>query len=152
MFCYLRQFALIMLNTLFFQTATKLFFDNTMNLQIRISSDWRSKMAIILASKTKVSGTFHRIFCLLHTPKSKAANHSLLRCSRNFRQKLLDFLAAFAFGAVLLLGEIIGSWAGAAFIIGSIFLIILALLLIFWKRLFVNIFVKLFIGIFYDNE
>ena len=61
-------------------------------------------------------------------------------------------LAAFAFGAVLLLGEIIGSWAGAAFIIGSIFLIILALLLIFWKRLFVNIFVKLFIGIFYDNE
>ena len=51
-------------------------------------------------------------------------------------------LAAFAFGAVLLLGEIIG----------SIFLIILALLLIFWKRLFVNIFVKLFIGIFYDNE
>ena len=61
-------------------------------------------------------------------------------------------LAAYAFGAVLLLGEIIGSWAGAAFIIGSIFLIILALLLIFWKRLFVNIFVKLFIGIFYDNE
>ena len=51
-------------------------------------------------------------------------------------------LAAFAFGTVLLLGELIGSWAGAAFIIGGIFLIILALLLIYWKRLFVNIFVK----------
>lgn len=61
-------------------------------------------------------------------------------------------LAAFAFGTVLLLGDLIGSWAGAAFIIGGVFLTILALLLIFWKRLFVNIFVKLFIGIFYENE
>ena len=61
-------------------------------------------------------------------------------------------LAAFAFGTVLLLGDLIGSWAGAAFIIGGVFLIILALLLIFWKRLFVNIFVKLFVGIFYENE
>ena len=61
-------------------------------------------------------------------------------------------LAAFAFGTVLLLGELIGSWAGAAFIIGGIFLIILALLLIYWKRLFVNIFVKLFISIFYEND
>ena len=61
-------------------------------------------------------------------------------------------LAAFAFGAVLLLGDLIGSWAGAAFIIGGFFLIVLSLLLIYWKRLFVNIFVKLFIGIFYEND
>ena len=61
-------------------------------------------------------------------------------------------LAAFAFGTTLLLGNLIGSLAGAAFIIGGVFLIILALLLIFWKRLFVNIFVKLFIGIFYEND
>ena len=61
-------------------------------------------------------------------------------------------LAAFAFGAVLLLGALIGSWAGAAFIVGGIFLIVLSLLLIYWKRLFVNIFVKLFIGIFYEND
>lgn len=61
-------------------------------------------------------------------------------------------LAAFAFGAVLLLGDLIGSWAGAAFIVGGIFLIVLSLLLIYWKRLFVNIFVKLFIGIFYEND
>ena len=61
-------------------------------------------------------------------------------------------LTAFAFGTVLLLGDLIGSWAGAAFIIGGFFLLILALMLIFWKRLFVNIFVKLFIGIFYENE
>ena len=61
-------------------------------------------------------------------------------------------LAAFAFGAVLLLGDLIGSWAGAAFIVGGIFLIVLSLLLIYWKRLFVNIFVKLFISIFYEND
>ena len=61
-------------------------------------------------------------------------------------------LAAFAFGITLLLGNLIGSLAGAAFIIGGVFLIILALLLIFGKRLFVNIFVKLFIGIFYEND
>lgn len=61
-------------------------------------------------------------------------------------------LAAFAFGAVLLLGDLIGSWAGAAFIVGGIFLVVLSLLLIYWKRLFVNIFVKLFIGIFYEND
>jgi hypothetical protein len=61
-------------------------------------------------------------------------------------------LAAFAFGITLLLGNLIGSLAGAAFIIGGIFLIILAMLLIYWTRLFVNIFVKLFIGIFYEND
>lgn len=61
-------------------------------------------------------------------------------------------LAAFAFGTVLLLGDLIGSWAGAAFIIGGFFLILLALMLLLWKRLFVNIFVKLFIGIFYEND
>ena len=61
-------------------------------------------------------------------------------------------LAAFAFGTVLLLGDVIGSWAGAAFIIGGFFLILLALMLLLWKRLFVNIFVKLFICIFYEND
>lgn len=61
-------------------------------------------------------------------------------------------LAAFAFGTVLLLGDLIGSWAGAAFIIGGVFLFLLVLLLIYWKWLFVNMFVKLFIGIFYEND
>ena len=61
-------------------------------------------------------------------------------------------LAAFAFGAVLLLGDLIGSWAAAAFIIGGVFLIVLGVLLLFWRSLFVDIFVKLFIGIFYGNE
>ena len=61
-------------------------------------------------------------------------------------------LAAFAFGALFLLGDIIGSMAAAAFIIGGVFLIVLLAVLMVWKRLFVDIFVKLFIGIFYENE
>lgn len=61
-------------------------------------------------------------------------------------------LAAFAFGTVLLLGDLIGSWAAAAFIIGGIFLVALVVVLLIWKKLFVNIFVKLFIDIFYEKE
>lgn len=61
-------------------------------------------------------------------------------------------LAAFAFGTVLLLGDVIGSQAGAAFIIGGVFLIVLVVILLVWRKLFVNIFVKLFIDIFYGNE
>ena len=61
-------------------------------------------------------------------------------------------LAAFAFGTVLLLGDVIGSQAGAAFIIGGLFLIVLVVILLVWRKLFVNIFVKLFIDIFYGNE
>ena len=61
-------------------------------------------------------------------------------------------LAAFAFGTVLLLGDLIGSWAAAAFIIGGVFLVALAVMLFFWRSLFLDIFVKLFIGIFYGNE
>lgn len=61
-------------------------------------------------------------------------------------------LAAFAFGTVLLLGDLIGSWAAAAFIIGGVILVALAVMLFFWRSLFLDIFVKLFIGIFYGNE
>ena len=61
-------------------------------------------------------------------------------------------LAAFAFGTVLLLGDLIGSWAAAAFIIGGVFLIALVAVLLVWRKLFVDIFVKLFIDIFYGNE
>ena len=61
-------------------------------------------------------------------------------------------LVAFAFGTVLLLGDLIGSSAAAAFIIGGVFLVALVAVLLVWKRLFVDIFVKLFIDIFYGNE
>ena len=61
-------------------------------------------------------------------------------------------LAAFAFGTVMLLGELIGDWAVAAFIIGGVFLVLLIILIIFRRKLFVDMFVQLFIGMFYENE
>lgn len=61
-------------------------------------------------------------------------------------------LAAFAFGTVLLLGDLIGSWSAAAFIVGGVFLLLLIAALLVWKRLFTDLFVKIFIGIFYGNE
>lgn len=61
-------------------------------------------------------------------------------------------LATFAFGIVLLLGDLIGSWAAAAFMIGGVFLVALVVILFVWKKLFTDIFVKLFIDIFYGNE
>lgn len=61
-------------------------------------------------------------------------------------------LAAFAFGTVMLLGDLIGSWAAAAFIIGGVFLVALVAVLLVWKKLFVDVFVKLFIDIFYEKE
>jgi hypothetical protein len=61
-------------------------------------------------------------------------------------------LASFAFGTVLLLGDLIGSWSAAAFTVGGVFFVALVVLLLVWKKLFTDIFVKLFIGIFYGNE
>ncbi|MBQ8837779.1 MAG: hypothetical protein IJ005_00500 [Bacteroidales bacterium] len=59
--------------------------------------------------------------------------------------------AAFAFGLVVLLGELIGSWAISAFIVGTVFLLLLVVLVIFRKMLFRDLFVKLFISIFYEQ-
>lgn len=61
-------------------------------------------------------------------------------------------LASFAFGTVILLGDLIGSWSAAAFTVGGVFLLALVVLLLVWKKLFTDIFVKLFIDIFYGNE
>lgn len=61
-------------------------------------------------------------------------------------------LATFALGTVLLLGDLIGSWTAAAFIVGGVFLLLLIASLLVWKKLFADLFVKIFIGIFYGNE
>lgn len=59
--------------------------------------------------------------------------------------------AAVAFGFIVLLGDLIGSWAAAAFIVGGVLLIALAVLILLRKRLFRDLFVKLFISIFYEQ-
>jgi len=61
-------------------------------------------------------------------------------------------LLAVAFGIILLLGQILGSYAGGAFIVAVIFAIITFIL---WKvrgKLFLDGFVKLFIKLFFDED
>ena len=65
---------------------------------------------------------------------------------------LLVVLAVFAFAFIILIGDAIGSWSGAAFIVGGVFLLLLIASLLVWKKLFTDLFVKIFIGIFYGNE
>lgn len=60
---------------------------------------------------------------------------------------LLIVLAVFAFAFIVLLGDLIGSLSGAAFIVGGIYLVCAMILVIFRKRLFLNMFTNLFTGI-----
>ena len=60
---------------------------------------------------------------------------------------LIVVLAVFALAFIILLGEAIGSLSGAAFIVGGVYLIALAVLFLLRKRLFLNMFTNLFTGI-----
>lgn len=60
---------------------------------------------------------------------------------------LLVLLGVFAFAFVVLLGEAIGSLSGAAFIVGGVYLIALAVLFLLRKHLFLKMFTGLFTGI-----
>ena len=57
---------------------------------------------------------------------------------------LLIVLSVFAFGFTILIGNAIGSWSGAAFIVGGVYLIGIIILIIQRKRLFLNTFTKIF--------
>lgn len=60
---------------------------------------------------------------------------------------LMVVLAVFSVGFIIFLGDIIGSWSGAAFIIGGIYLIALVILYLMRKRLFLGMFIDLFTSI-----
>ncbi len=60
---------------------------------------------------------------------------------------LLIVLAVLAFAFIVLLGDLIGSLSGAAFIVGGVYLVCAMILFIFRKRLFLNMFTNLFTGI-----
>ena len=61
-------------------------------------------------------------------------------------------LMALAFGGVLLLGDLIGSYAAGAFIVAGFFLLLMVLLYFVRNKLFLNGFVKLFVGLFFEND
>ena len=62
-------------------------------------------------------------------------------------------LTALVFGAILLIGDLVGSYSAGAFIVAGAFLLVIALLWAFRGRLFLNGLIRLFIGIFFsDND
>ena len=62
-------------------------------------------------------------------------------------------LTALGFGAILLIGDLVGSYSAGAFIVAGAFLLVIALLWAFRGRLFLNGPIRLFIGIFFsDND
>lgn len=85
---------------------------------------------------------------------AKAASTAIGRLLTMFLVVLVIFivLTLLAFALVLLLGELIGSYAGAAFIMMGVFVLLLIWLIAKRKTLFVNPFVRMFIGLFYDEE
>lgn len=61
-------------------------------------------------------------------------------------------LAVLAFAFILLLGEAIGSFSGAAFIVGGVYLLGTATVFILRKRLFLKMFTNLFTGVMEENK
>lgn len=61
-------------------------------------------------------------------------------------------IMAFAFGSVLLIGDLIGSYAAGAFIVSAVFLVLLIVLFSIRKKLFLNSFLKLFLGLFFSED
>lgn len=61
-------------------------------------------------------------------------------------------LIAIAFGGVMWIGELIGSYAGGAAIIAGFFLIVLGVLFLLRKKLFRNTFVPLFVNLFFEED
>lgn len=61
-------------------------------------------------------------------------------------------LLAAAFGGILLLGDLIGSYAGGAFIVAGIFLIILVILYCMRHKMFLNSFLRMFLNLFFTDD
>ena len=62
------------------------------------------------------------------------------------------FLAALSFGLILLLGEILKSYALAAFIVSGVLLLVILLVVALRKVIFKNSFVAMYTDVFYQRE
>ena len=65
---------------------------------------------------------------------------------------LLIVLGIFAYAFILLLGEAVGSMAGAAFIVGGVYLMAVVILFLLRKKLFRRMFMNLFSGIIKEES
>ena len=61
-------------------------------------------------------------------------------------------LTAVAIGGVMWIGELVGSYAGGAGVVGGFFILVLAVLILLRKKLFRNTFVPMFIKLFFDED
>lgn len=111
-----------------------------------------AKPAENLASDVKDYVTMQEDKLKLQT--TKVASTSIARMLAMILIILVAFvvLMLLAFSCVLLLGEAIHSYAAAAFIMTGVLAVLLVVLFARRKKLFVNSFVKLFIGLFYGEE
>ena len=91
MFCDLRQDLFVMRDPLCIHPAPQIIFDDTVDLQIRISADRRGKMTVIWGCQTKMPGADCGIFCLFHGAECQAADQCLLWCSINLCKQFLQF-------------------------------------------------------------
>ena len=71
------------------QSALQAFLYDTVNLEVRISSDGRSKMCVIPGSQAKMAGAQGGVLCLLHGAQGQPGKKHLLRRSLYLIQKLL---------------------------------------------------------------
>ena len=65
---------------------------------------------------------------------------------------LLIVLTVFAFAFIILIGDAIGSWSGAAFLVGGVYLVAVLILYLKRKTLFLNMFNNLFTSIIETNS
>ena len=61
-------------------------------------------------------------------------------------------MTAAAFGGILLIGDLIGSYAAGAFIVSAFFLLVLVVLYLLRNKLFINGLVKMFIRLFFEEK
>ena len=79
-----------MLTSIVIHSASQIFLDDAMDLQIRIPPDRRRKVTVIRCSQTKMSSVFRCIFCLLHRSKRQSADQCLLVRPLYFCKQLLN--------------------------------------------------------------
>lgn len=65
---------------------------------------------------------------------------------------LMIIIFVISFALIVVIGNAIGSWSGAAFIIGGVYIIAFAVLYLMRKKLFVGVFTNLFQGVMSDNS
>lgn len=65
---------------------------------------------------------------------------------------LMMILFVTSFALIVVIGNAMGSWSGAAFIIGGVYIIAFAVLYFMRKKLFVGMFTNLLQGVMADNS